>query len=83
MTNKEYVDNVARLKEIESIVKDPESSLDKIDELIEETKRIVTECYGYTRGLKAKVESLNNLNLNDYEEENDAFEEDDDSGLPF
>jgi len=58
MTNKEYTEKIARLKEIEAIVKSPESSLDKIDELIEETKKIVAECYAYTRGLEEKVESL-------------------------
>lgn len=59
MTNQEYIQNIERLKEIEATVKNPESSLDKIDELIEETKKIVTACYAYTRGLKEKVESLN------------------------
>ena len=47
-----------RLKEIEAIVKDPSSSLDKIDELIEETKLLASDCYAYTRGLKQKVETL-------------------------
>ena len=69
MTNQDYIKMVARLKEIEELVKNPESSLDKIDELIEETKQIVTSCYGYTRGLKAKVESLNKVNMNDLEED--------------
>lgn len=58
MTNEEYKLKVARLKEIEAIVKNPESSLDKIDELIEETRKIVSDCYAYTRGLKEKVDSL-------------------------
>lgn len=60
MTNKDYLNKVARLKEIEAIVRNPETSLDVIDEIMEETRRIVSECYGYTRGLKEKVESLNN-----------------------
>ena len=58
MTNQDYIRNIARLKEIEAIVKNPESSLDKIDELIDETRRLVTECYGFTRTLKQKVDSL-------------------------
>lgn len=58
MTNQDYIKNIARLKEIEAIVKNPESSLDKIDELIEETKKLVKECYSYTRSLKQKVDSL-------------------------
>ncbi len=61
MTNKEYMENVARLKEIEAVVKNPEFSLDKIDELIEETKKLVKECYDYTRTLKEKVDSLNDI----------------------
>lgn len=60
MTNKDYLNKVARLKEIEAIVRNPETSLDVIDEIMEETRRIVSECYGYTRGLKEKVEALNN-----------------------
>lgn len=58
MNNKDYMDKIARLKEIEAIVKDPSSSLDKIDELIEETKLLASDCYAYTRGLKQKVETL-------------------------
>lgn len=65
MTNQDYIRNIERLKEIEAIVKNPESSLDSIDGLLEETKRIVAECYGYTRGLKDKVDSLNKMDLND------------------
>lgn len=65
MTNQEYKRNVERLKEIEAVVRNPESSLDRIDELIEETKKIVTACYAYTRGLKDKVDSLNKMDLSD------------------
>ena len=36
MTNQDYINNIARLKEIESAVKNPETSLDRIDELIKE-----------------------------------------------
>jgi len=61
MTNKEYQDNIARLKEIEATVKNPESSLDKIDELIDETKKLVSACYAYTRGLRQKVDSLGEI----------------------
>ena len=61
MTNKEYVRNIERLREIEEIVKNPESSLERIESLIDETGNIVSACYGYTRGLREKVESLNNL----------------------
>lgn len=55
MNNNDYKKNLARLKEIEATVKDPQSSLDKIDELLEETRQLVEECYQYTRGLKEKT----------------------------
>ena len=58
MNNEEYAKKIARLREIEQSVKNPEFSLDKIDELIEETKKIVEDCSAYTRGLMEKVESL-------------------------
>lgn len=58
MTNKEYLDKLARLKEIDSLVRKPELGLDKIEELIAETGKLVEECYGYTRGLKEQVESM-------------------------
>lgn len=61
MTNQEYIQKVKRLKEIETLVKDPESSLDKIDELIEETKKLASECYAYTRSLREKVDSLGEI----------------------
>lgn len=61
MNNQEYIQKIARLKEIEAIVKDPESSLDKIDDFIEETKKIVAECYAYTRGIKEKLETLDDI----------------------
>lgn len=88
MTNQDYIKNIARLKEIEEIVKNPESSLDKIDGLIEETKELVKECYSYTRSLKQKVDSLADID----KEANDAehvslsdaqYFEDNDENLPF
>lgn len=61
MTNQEYIKKVNRLKEIEALVKDPESSLEKIDELIEETKKLASECYSYTRELREKMDSLGEI----------------------
>lgn len=58
MTNKDYKENIARLKQIEAMVKDPEASLDKIDELLEETKQLVEDCHAYTRTLREKTEVL-------------------------
>ena len=65
MTNQDYIRNIARLKEIEAIVKNPESSLDRIDELIDETRKRVAECYGYTRSLKQKVDSLSDMGVDE------------------
>ncbi len=67
MTNQDYIRNMARLKEIEAIVKNPESSLDKIDELIDETRKLVGECYSYTRALKQKVDSLSETGFDEDE----------------
>ena len=61
MNNEDYRKNIERLKEIEKTVRDPESSLDKIDELIYETRRLVEECYGYTRMLSGKISALDDL----------------------
>ncbi len=67
MTNEDYKCNVERLKEIEELVKKPEVSMDKIDDLISETKKLVTDCYAYTRGLKSKVEVLNKIDADNLE----------------
>ncbi|MCQ2167907.1 MAG: hypothetical protein MJY69_04470 [Bacteroidales bacterium] len=61
MTNEDYINKVKRLKEIEETVKNPEVSLDSMETLIEETGRIVKECHEYTRKLREKVDSLNNI----------------------
>lgn len=61
MNNQDYKKNLDRLKEIEEIVKNPDSSLDSIDALLEETKKLVEECFSYTRTLKEKVEGLADL----------------------
>lgn len=59
MNSKDYQDNLKRLREIEKIVKDPQSSLDRIDELLAETKKLSAQCYEYTRGLSEKLDSDN------------------------
>lgn len=56
MTDKDYKKNISRLKEIEETVKNPETGLDNIEILIDETDRLVKECYSYTRSLRAKLE---------------------------
>lgn len=61
MTNKEYIQKINRLKEIEAMVKNPDSSLEKIDELIEETRTLASACYAYTRELREKVDTLDEI----------------------
>lgn len=58
MNNKDYQKNIKRLQEIEQMVKDPQSSLDKIDQLLSETKKLAAQCYEYTRSLDQKLDSL-------------------------
>lgn len=58
MTIEEYRKNIERLKEIEAIVKNPESALDSIDALLAETKKITGQCRAYTRELREKVDTL-------------------------
>lgn len=58
MTIEDYKKNIERLKEIEAIVKNPESSLDKIDALLAETKALAEQCRNYTRELRGKVDTL-------------------------
>ena len=58
MTNEDYIKNLKRLAQIEKTVKDPSFSLDKIDDLLEETKLLVEQCYNYTKGIKDKLEDL-------------------------
>lgn len=61
MTVEDYKKNIERLQQIEAEVKNPETALDKIDTLLEETKKLASECQAYTRGLHDKVDSLNNI----------------------
>ncbi len=58
MDSAKYKKNMERLREIEALVKNPETGLDALDAFLEETKVLVTECYRYTRGLSVKVEEL-------------------------
>lgn len=61
MDSNQYKQHVQRLQEIEALVKNPETALGDIDALIEETKRLVTECYSYTRTLSDKVAELDKI----------------------
>ena len=58
MDSNKYKKNVERLKQIEAKVKDPEAALGDLDALLDEAKRLVKECYAYTRGLADKVTEL-------------------------
>ncbi len=69
ITSEKYQKNLFRLQEIEEKVKDPNVALREIDSLIDETKKLVAECYRYTRGLRSKVEALETFNPDEEEEE--------------
>lgn len=58
MTNEDYKVKVARLKELEAMVKDPELSLDKVDGILKECEKLVKECRNYLRGVEEKLEEL-------------------------
>ncbi|MGM9787465.1 MAG: exodeoxyribonuclease VII small subunit [Candidatus Cryptobacteroides sp.] len=62
MTNEDYKVKVARLKELETMVKDPELSLDKVDEILKETEKLAKECRNYLRGVEEKLEELADIN---------------------
>ena len=62
MNNEDYKKNVARLKELEAMVKDPELSLDKVDDILKETEKLVKECRNYLRGVEGKLQKLADIN---------------------
>lgn len=62
MNNEDYKKNVARLKELEAMVKDPELSLDKVDDILKETEKLVKECRNYLRGVEDKLQELADIN---------------------
>ena len=62
MNNEDYKKNVARLKELEAMVKDPELSLDKVDDILKETEKLVKECRNYLRGVEEKLQELADIN---------------------
>ncbi len=56
MNQQEYISKVERLRQIEAQVKDPSFSLDRVEELLEESAAIVRSCKEYTRGLRERLE---------------------------
>ena len=58
MNNEAYKEKVERLKELEAMVKDPELSLDKADDILKETEKLVKECRNYLRGVEDKLQEL-------------------------
>ena len=58
MNNEAYKEKVERLKELEAMVKDPELSLDKVDDILKETEKLVKECRNYLRGVEDKLQEL-------------------------
>ncbi len=57
MTQQDYKHNIERLKEIETQIKDPSFSVDRIEELLLESAAIVKECKEYMRTLREKLDS--------------------------
>lgn len=62
MNNDAYKERVERLKELEAMVKDPELSLDKVDDILKETEKLVKECRNYLRGVEDKLQELADIN---------------------
>ena len=62
MNNDAYKERVERLKELEAMVKDPELSLDKVDDILKETEKLVNECRNYLRGVEDKLQELADIN---------------------
>lgn len=62
MNNEAYKEKVERLKELEAMVKDPELSLDKVDDILKETEKLVKECRNYLRGVEDKLQELADIN---------------------
>lgn len=62
MNNEAYKEKVERLKELEAMVKNPELSLDKVDDILKETEKLVKECRNYLRGVEDKLQELADIN---------------------
>ena len=62
MNTDAYKERVERLKELEAMVKDPELSLDKVDDILKETEKLVKECRNYLRGVEDKLQELADIN---------------------
>ena len=62
MNNEAYKEKVERLKELEAMVKEPELSLDKVDDILKETEKLVKECRNYLRGVEDKLQELADIN---------------------
>ena len=58
MNNEAYKEKVERLKELEAMVKNPELSLEKVDDIVKETEKLVKECRNYLRGVEDKLQEL-------------------------
>ena len=56
MNQQDYIGKIERLRQIEKQVKDPSFSLDRIEEMLEESGNIVKECKEYVRTLRGKLD---------------------------
>lgn len=57
MTEKEYKDNMERLRAIEEEIKKPDFSLDRIETLLEESRKRINECRDYLRGIREELQN--------------------------
>lgn len=56
MTEKEYKENMERLRSIEEEIKKPDFSLDRIEAVLEESRRRISDCRAYLRGLRDELQ---------------------------
>lgn len=57
MTEKEYKENMERLRAIEEEIKKPDFSLDRIESLLEESRKRINECRDYLRGIREELQN--------------------------
>ncbi len=56
----DYAKAIAELEEIAAKVENPETRLDDIDTLVGRSRELLEKCRAYLRGVKDKIDSLDN-----------------------
>ncbi len=56
----DYAKAIAELEEIAVKVENPETKLDDIDALVGRSKELLKQCRDYLKGVKEKIDSLDN-----------------------